>query len=84
MTWRPKDWDIDKLIDKFDETKPATEFDYFEAGADAMLRAIKDRGYISGASLRNVKGAIGWAGIDPNSRWYPIPEVKKDGDTTTG
>ena len=35
--YRPKDWNTDRLVEEFDETKPATEFDYFEAGADAML-----------------------------------------------
>lgn len=49
----------------------------FEAGADAMLEAIKSRGFITGESLRNVKGAIGWANIDTDSKWYPIPEESK-------
>ncbi len=46
----------------------------FEAGADAMLSAIRERGFISGESLCNVKDAIGWASISPKSKWYPIPD----------
>ena len=49
----------------------------WEEGAVAMLEAIRGLGFISGASLRVVEGAIGWAGIDPNSKWYPIPEEEE-------
>ena len=41
MSWRPDNWNTDKLVDEFDETNPATEFDYFEAGADAILEALQ-------------------------------------------
>lgn len=39
--YRPEGWDTDKLVEAFDETKPATEFDYFEAGADAYEEGLK-------------------------------------------
>lgn len=77
---RPDGWE--KLhIDPMD-TQDSPEImaermeELYEAGADAMLEAIRARGFISGASLCNVKDAIGWAGISPDSKWYPIPEEK--------
>lgn len=74
--WRPNDWGkISKeAINKIVEIQGLYHPDDFEAGADAMLEAIREGGHIRGVSLRNVKDAIGWAGIDPNSRWYCIPE----------
>ncbi len=55
--WRPKGWDTDKLVDEFDETKPSTEFDYFEAGAAAMLAALRKKG-VKGLNPRGYEGYI--------------------------
>ena len=49
----------------------------FEAGADAMLKALRVRGFIIGESLRNT-GGIGWQTIDPKSKWYSIPDDKDE------
>jgi len=61
MSWRPDNWNTDKLVDEFDETNPATEFDYFEAGADAMLEALKE--YALGAVDRVGHLKVGFRGI---------------------
>jgi len=45
-----------------------------EATVDAFLEAIRKRGFISGESLANFKGAIGWRGIHSSSKWYSIPD----------
>ena len=76
--WRPeKEWR--NPFNAKDSLTARTCYTIYEEGADAMLEAIKGRGFISGESLRNVKGAIGWACISPDSKWYPIPdeEIKK-------
>ncbi len=41
--WRPEGWDLDKIVDKVDKAK-GIEGDYVEAGADAMLEALKREG----------------------------------------
>ena len=74
MSWRPKGWDVDKLVDKFDETKPANEFDYFEAGADAMLEALintKTAQWRTYPPDGYVQGCKGW-------RVFIIDEEAKD------
>ena len=85
--WRPKDWaetrrrhcneQLKEVGGAECETCPADpqtcSVDY-QAGADAMLEAIRSRGFIIGESLRNVKGAVGWANINPKSKWYSIPD----------
>ncbi len=69
--WRQDNWEVyTRNIDNAHNT----EKEIYEAGADAMLTAIRARGYISGQSLRNIEGAPGWAGIAPDSKWYSIPE----------
>lgn len=80
--WRPENWE--RIIDKAVLTEAINIMDggqvelaagrLFEAGADAMLKAIRERGFIVGKSLRNVEGAIGWSGIASKSKWYPLPE----------
>jgi hypothetical protein len=50
--------------------------DCYNEGADAMLKALRENAFVSGASLRNT-GCIGWQNISPNSKWYCIPGDKE-------
>lgn len=81
--WRPKGWENPYQI-QLDAISSGTGIDgrqgnilkgasdTFEVGADAMLKAIRERGFIIGESLRKV--GHGWATFDPKGKWYSIPD----------
>ena len=75
--WRPKNWkkqeaisaDIDKCPHKtWDVAHSCGWRDGYEAGADAMLEALRNREYIT------IKYVINRADIDKNIKWYSIPD----------
>lgn len=46
------------------------EYTAFEAGADAMLEAIKKNGYVTSGALTNA----GWPNLGKIGKWYYIPD----------
>jgi len=73
--WRPNDWDGAVLLENCDahhaHYEDMTYLEIFEAGADAILEAIRKRGFVSGKSLNRL--GPGLAGMDPKGKWYSIP-----------
>lgn len=85
MSWRPKDWPknpCDGCPDKKEDIYglfcdlacgKATAYINREIGADAMLKTVRGQPCILGESLINT-GAIGWKRLDPEGKWYFIPD----------
>lgn len=78
--WRPKegwvterDLELNALGGKFADSGEIMDVRVlYEAGADAMLKAVKRNDCVSSTSLRNT-GEIGWKNLK-DGFWYFIPE----------
>jgi len=72
--WRPEGWDEKKFpiysVGK-EEIGDSIRCAY-ELGADAMLKAVRGRGFISGESIRHLGPGV--SSTNPKSKWYSIPD----------
>ncbi len=70
--WRPEGWDAEDIYAGAEHIG-MTSLDLVDAGADAMLAALRGTPHVRSESLGNT-GVVGWQGFTGNGKWHLIPD----------